>query len=121
MKLKLALLSVSIFYIAACTHTPTVGEKMLNRSDETKKLSLQWTKGEKDIIESKQLEKRRNKLIYSGNKKIAQGKKLISNGENELSKGNKMLDRSHAKLENGKRLQEDSKTQFIEQYSGRLK
>ncbi len=93
---------------------------MLNRSKETKELSVQWTQGEKDIVESKKLEKRRNKLIHSGNKKIAKGKKLISNGENEVNKGNQMYELSQTKLENGQRRQQESKSQFIEQYPGKL-
>lgn len=120
MKLKLTLLSIAIFYIVSCTHTPSVGEKMLNHSHETRDLSVQWAKGEKDIVESKKLEKGRNKLVNSGFKKIEKGKKLISSGENEVSKGNKMLELSHAKLENGQRLQHESKTKFIEQYPGKL-
>ena len=120
MKLKLILPSVFVLCTVACTHTPSVGEKMLTHSQDEKRLSLQWTKGEKDIIESKKLEKRRNKLIESGNKKIAKGKALIANGENEVIKGNKMLDLSQAKLENGLRLQQESKYQFTKQYPGAL-
>ena len=70
MKFKLTLLTVSILCIAACTHTPSIGEKMLNRSDEARRLSEQWNKGEKYIVESKKLEKRRKQLSNSGNKKI---------------------------------------------------
>jgi hypothetical protein len=116
MKLKLTVLIVSILCIAACTHTPSVGEEMLNRSKESKKLSEQWTTGEKNIIESKKLEKRRKQLISSGNRKITKGKNLISKGENEVKKGNQMQDLSQTKLENGQRLQQESKAQFIEQY-----
>lgn len=117
MKLKLTVLAVSIC-LAACTHTPSVGEKMLTHSDETRKLSKQWTQGEKNIIESQKLEKRRNQLIQSGNKKIVKGKKLTSNGENEVKKGNEMLDRSHKKLEEGLRLQQESQSKYMEQSPG---
>jgi hypothetical protein len=120
MKLKLTVLTVSILCIAACTHSPSVGEKMLNHSDETRKLSKQWTEGEKNIIDSQKLEKKQNQLINSGNKKIAKGKKLTANGENEVKKGNEMGDLSHAKLEKGQRLKQESQSQFIAQYPGTL-
>ncbi|MDR3443434.1 MAG: hypothetical protein P4L65_10530 [Legionella sp.] len=120
MKLKFMLLTVSILHVVACTHTPSVGEKMLSRSNEARILSEQWTNGENQVNESKKLEQRRNKLIHSGNKKIIKGKKLISNGENEINKGNKMRDLARVKLENGQRLQQESKSQFIEQYPGKL-
>ncbi len=120
MTLKLTLITVFILCIAACTHAPSTGEKMLNHSDEAKRLSTQWTKGEQNIAESKKLEKRGQQHINSGNKKIVKGKKLIASGKNEVKKGNEMHDLSHAKLDNGQRQKQESESQFIEQYPGGL-
>lgn len=120
MKIKMTLLSFSMLCITACTHTPSSGEKMLTHSEEARKLGEQWIKGEDYILASKKLEKNGNKLINQGNKQIAQGKKLISKGESLVKKGNNMVDLSHTRSKEGRLLQQESESQFIEKYPGKL-
>lgn len=121
MKLKLSLLAVSMLMITACSHSPSAGDQMLTHSNEAKKLGEKWTKGESYILESTILEKKGNKLISSGNKKISQGKKLISKGESEANKGSKMIEVSHEKLRDGIKLKQESEYQFVEKYPEKLK
>jgi hypothetical protein len=120
MKVHVTLLSLSMLCITACTHTPSSGEKMLTHSEEARKLGEQWTKGEDYILASKKLEKNGNKLINQGNKHIAQGNKLISKGDGQVKKGSDMVDLSRTQFKEGQRLQQESTSQFIEKYPGKL-
>lgn len=121
MKIKIALLSFSIVCMTACTHTPSVGEKMVTHSEETKRLGEQWTKAEESILDSKKLDEKGNTLIKEGDKQITQGRALIDKGEKKISKGSKMIDLSHTQLREGQRSQHESKSQFIEKYPDGLK
>ncbi len=112
MKIKTLLIPFLVLTTAACTHTPSAGEKMLTHSEEARKLGKQWTKGEESILESKDLEKKGDKLIRSGNKKIAKGKKLISEGESDVNKGNKALSLSNSRLKDGRSLQQESESEI---------
>lgn len=44
---------------------------------------------------------------------------MISKGESDVSRGSKMIELSHKKLKEGKKLKQESESQFVEQYPGK--
>ena len=75
-----ALLLVLSFGIAGCSHSPTVGEKMVNQGETSKKLGKEWSEGEVEVKEGKRL--------------IKKGETQIHKGEHLIEKGNRKEHRS---------------------------
>ena len=70
MKYKFAFLVFLTFFLAACAHTPTRGERMMAQSNDTEELANQWKQGEQLISTGKSMQNKANKLIGKGNQQI---------------------------------------------------
>ena len=120
MYIKKIVIGMFVVLLASCSHTPSVGEQIMEHSAESKALGEQWKQGENFAKQGTTLEKEGAALIKSGNKKITKGKKLISSGEKQIQKGNAKLDDSRIKMREGLSLQAESKAEFAEKYPGKL-
>ncbi|MBS0286656.1 MAG: hypothetical protein JSR17_05130 [Proteobacteria bacterium] len=79
----ITLFSLFIFFTQGCSHTPTLGEDMIEQGDSTKSLGKKWNHGEA--------------LVKKGHKSIEQGEAMIKKGE-------KLIDKGHDKIKNGRKL-----------------
>lgn len=77
---------------AGCSHTPSLGEQMINQGDGTEKMGEHWIDGDK-------MSKKGQKKIHDGEAKIKKGEKLIRQGKADIHKGHAMVSKGH-KLQN---------------------
>lgn len=96
MRIKFTALLVSTFFFVSCAHEPTKGDEMLDASDHAKALSSQWEQG--------------HQLTSAGNAKHRKGLDLIA-------KGNSLTHAGKAQVKRGKRLQEESETDFDNKFT----
>lgn len=120
MNFKPALLCLPFLYLAACAHTPTVGEKMMAHSQEAKQIAKQWNNNEKIIAKANNMDKKGNKLIAQGNKDLAKGNNLVAKGNAEIKLGNKLVSQSTDQLKAARDFQKESEEKFVEKYSAKL-
>ncbi len=85
-KNKIVILSLFLV-ISACSHTPSVGEKMMIQGSQTKEIGQSWVEGDELI-------KKGNKLIHEGEHLTKKGKAQILQGRAMVKKGNKMIKKS---------------------------
>lgn len=75
-KLYLAFV-LPVFFVSACTSNPTVGDKIIQQSENTNEIGNMWNKGDK--------------LVKNGEAKIREGQKLIDQGNSKTTEGASMV------------------------------
>jgi hypothetical protein len=113
MYIKYAVLTASLLATVACTHTPTLGEKMVAQSESTRQLGEQWNAGEKSVLNAKKQTKNGGALTKQGYKNINKGNKLVSKGQKQVADGELLIKQAKHKTHEGRAQQTDSESQFI--------
>ena len=94
MRIYLIALSVtSSVVLAGCSHTETVGDKMIHQSEETIAIGKKWNKGEQEIkegkellIKGKDLKEQSELKIHTGEEKVLKGKDFKAESEKTFKK-----------------------------------
>jgi hypothetical protein len=80
---------------------PTIGDKMMEHSDATEKLSEQWGLGKEKTQEGAKLIEQGNEMIKEarreirrGEMKIVEGQKLIEDGKQQMKKNEKVYEKT---------------------------
>jgi lipopolysaccharide export LptBFGC system permease protein LptF len=114
MYIKYVVLTASLLASVACTHTPTMGENMINQSESTRELGEQWRAGEKSVLNAKKQSKNGAALAKQGHQNIIKGNKLVSKGENQVADGKQLMKQAKHETHKGEALQKSSEHQFNE-------
>ncbi len=109
MKFKFAVLLFASFYLAACAHTPTKGDKMLSASNQAKELGNTWDQGNQLVSKGIAQQKNGMNLISEGEAQVAKGEKLIAEGDKITKEGKQQIIY-------GKKLQQESENNFNERF-----
>lgn len=120
MFIKCIPLTVLSTLMIACTHIPSIGDKILAQSNSTKQMGTQWNHGEKHVTEANNLTKKGTSLIKKGNKNISSGNKMVSNGEKQVSSGKKLMNEGHNKMMKGETEKSESEQQFKKAFPGKM-
>lgn len=86
---KLIISSFMIFSflsLVACSHQPTLGEKMVEQSAETRKMGKNWMEGKKEVEKGEALIKNGEQLVKKGKTEIQEGRKLVKRGNKHMKK-----------------------------------
>ncbi len=97
---KFALLGSLVLFLltSGCSHSPTLGENMIERGDNTKALGKKWNHGEA--------------LVKKGHKNIEQGEAMIKKGEKLIDKGHDKIKNGRKMIKNGNKMMKKSETSF---------
>lgn len=93
----------SVLVVTACSHAPSVGERMLLQGADSTELGEKWVEG--------------NHLIQKGNIQIDHGKSMVEKGERLIKKGHTKIHDGQGMIEQGNRMKNKSETDFSEKFS----
>lgn len=105
MYIKNVILAASILSCVACTHTPSLGEKMVAQGE-------QWNKGEKSVQSAIKQTKKGGNLADKGYKNINKGNKLVFKGNRQVEDGELLIEQAKVTTQQGQALQTNSESQF---------
>ncbi len=88
------------FSLSACSHAPSLGEKMILQGSHTQALGEKWTEG--------------HQLVEKGNKQIKNGEEMLKKGERLVNKGKANIRVGRKMVKQGQKMMEKSESSFQE-------
>jgi hypothetical protein len=79
-----SLMASLLLYACASSSPPSLGDRMIGQSQDTRDLGEAWNKASKQVEEGEKLKKDGQKQVDDGQKKITKGQQMIEDGRQTM-------------------------------------
>lgn len=81
---------VAALSVGCAATPPTVGDRMISQSKDTRELGKQWKRGDDMVVRGEKIKAEGQETIKQGEQRVQEGERIISEG-NTLKKESELL------------------------------